>query len=642
MASASSAIADELRRAIQTRTDALKEQVEDLLGALGSSRKSLRHALELFAFFPQGTKVAVDQEWARHSSSASRRDILRPILLHTNQVGSFVELWLSHGERVHLSHALEMAIHRECSALGFEAKEVVIANGPANNFATIGTDIRPAVFKPLGPLAPSLPAELEAQSFAFFQVPRLEGAEALWRPVLIGHEVAHLAVDAFDAVEDLGLDTKLDLAKAIAIRTPNGTGPVGAVWLLSVAKRWATELLCDAYAVHRFGPAGVTALAEFLTTIGADRQESPSHPPGLLRIELLLKMLGPVPSGRMSTLVRPWRQLISGAAPVTTEWVAFLSDHFSSRARDLTSAVGKWDVDRFNIRARGPIVERLAAELDAGVPGDQILSVDDSSPPVRVTDADAVNACWIARVEGCQMPYQRLTTKCLESNEFVRRWEESGGPLPVRYRGAPAVGAESAVLSEDELRERVFASGPKQLVVTPLLPDFASGAAIDLRLSNGFIVFRRTRTASFDPLSEEMSPRSIQGRTELAWGEVFVLHPGVLLLAATLEYLAIPDDLTAQVITRSSYGRLGMLSATAVQVHPHFHGCLTLELANLGTIPVELTPGERIAQLVVSPTRPVTQSDRSKYHCPTRAQFSKVADDAESEVLRQIRLGWSG
>ena len=39
--------------------------------------------------------------------------------------------------------------------------------------------------------------------------------------------------------------------------------------------------------------------------------------------------------------------------------------------------------------------------------------------------------------------------------------------------------------------------------------------------------------------------------------------------------------------------------ATATGVHPGFKGCLTLELSNVGELPIEITPGMRICQLCV-------------------------------------------
>lgn len=48
---------------------------------------------------------------------------------------------------------------------------------------------------------------------------------------------------------------------------------------------------------------------------------------------------------------------------------------------------------------------------------------------------------------------------------------------------------------------------------------------------------------------------------------------------------------------RSSWGRRGLTIATATGVHPGFTGCLTLELANLGDIPIAIRPGMTIGQL---------------------------------------------
>ena len=48
---------------------------------------------------------------------------------------------------------------------------------------------------------------------------------------------------------------------------------------------------------------------------------------------------------------------------------------------------------------------------------------------------------------------------------------------------------------------------------------------------------------------------------------------------------------------RSSLARCGLNIATATTVHPHFTGCLTLELANMGEVPLA-RPGMLICQLV--------------------------------------------
>lgn len=51
------------------------------------------------------------------------------------------------------------------------------------------------------------------------------------------------------------------------------------------------------------------------------------------------------------------------------------------------------------------------------------------------------------------------------------------------------------------------------------------------------------------------------------------------------------------VVGRSTWGRLGLIVATAVGIHPGFAGSLTLELRNLGEAPITLFPVQTIAQL---------------------------------------------
>ena len=58
-----------------------------------------------------------------------------------------------------------------------------------------------------------------------------------------------------------------------------------------------------------------------------------------------------------------------------------------------------------------------------------------------------------------------------------------------------------------------------------------------------------------------------------------------------------PDDLMGYVVTRSSWGRHGLVIATAIGVHPGYCGVLTLELRNLADVPLRLYPGQRILQL---------------------------------------------
>src|SRR5690606_12185418 len=66
----------------------------------------------------------------------------------------------------------------------------------------------------------------------------------------------------------------------------------------------------------------------------------------------------------------------------------------------------------------------------------------------------------------------------------------------------------------------------------------------------------------------------------------------------TMEHVEIPDDITGRLEGRSSIGRLGIvIHSTAANIECGFHGNITLELANIGQMPVALYPGMRICTI---------------------------------------------
>ncbi len=178
-----------------------------------------------------------------------------------------------------------------------------------------------------------------------------------------------------------------------------------------------------------------------------------------------------------------------------------------------------------------------------------------------------------------------------------------------------------------------------QLVVTPLLSKKQiGGASIDVRLGNQFIAFKSHRFGIFEPFGKRSyDPRVIQERQIMRFGEPFVLHPGVLILGATFEYVSIPSDIECQLEGRSSWARLGLQVATASSVEPGFKGVITLELTNVGTVPLTLIPGLRIAQLVFHEASPPVEnaySGEKKYRCPTAPQFSRIHEDYDWVVFK--------
>jgi dCTP deaminase len=176
------------------------------------------------------------------------------------------------------------------------------------------------------------------------------------------------------------------------------------------------------------------------------------------------------------------------------------------------------------------------------------------------------------------------------------------------------------------------------LVITPLLsPRQIGGISVDVRLGNQFIVFRSHRFGIFESFGARHSePRKIQERQIMRFGERFALHPGTLILGCTFEYISVPNDLECQVEGRSSLARLGLQVVTASAVEPGFKGVVTLELSNVGSVPLTLMPGIRVAQLVFHETEPGAAQSYSpdrKYHCPIGPEFSRLEDDYDWQVF---------
>lgn len=151
-----------------------------------------------------------------------------------------------------------------------------------------------------------------------------------------------------------------------------------------------------------------------------------------------------------------------------------------------------------------------------------------------------------------------------------------------------------AALSNPAPQDRLF--------VTPLLSESQVGpGSIDIRLGNEFIVTRRGNLPYVDPGDSTVDLRE-KSRNEykhhVTKQDPFYLHPQELVLAATLEYFRIPPNLGGYVTSRSSWGRAGLIIATAVAVHPGFTGTVTLELVNVGEVPLVLYPGLSVAQFV--------------------------------------------
>jgi dCTP deaminase len=148
------------------------------------------------------------------------------------------------------------------------------------------------------------------------------------------------------------------------------------------------------------------------------------------------------------------------------------------------------------------------------------------------------------------------------------------------------------LLSDRDILSEIAA---KRIVVEPYDEAMIQPSSIDFRLDRYFRVFENHRYPHIDPAADQSD---LTREVEPVGDEAFILHPGEFVLGSTLEVVSLPDDLAARVEGKSSLGRLGLLThATAGFVDPGFSGHVTLELANVATLPIKLYPGMKIGQL---------------------------------------------
>jgi len=191
-----------------------------------------------------------------------------------------------------------------------------------------------------------------------------------------------------------------------------------------------------------------------------------------------------------------------------------------------------------------------------------------------------------------------------------------------------------AILSDKDiknyLKEGKITINPLENIERQVQP-----SSVDLRIGNEFKGFKIIKKPFIDPKDPE-DLDSYMESVNIEDDEAFIIHPNEFALATTYETVKIPDDLVARVEGRSSMGRLGItMHVTAGYIDPGFEGKITLEISNIGKMPVALYPGQRACQIVFETMtskaeKPYGHPERdSKYMGQTRPESSRIKQDYE-------------
>ena len=163
----------------------------------------------------------------------------------------------------------------------------------------------------------------------------------------------------------------------------------------------------------------------------------------------------------------------------------------------------------------------------------------------------------------------------------------------------------------------------KELMIEPILEDQFQPASVDLRLGDHFLSIDEHVNGILS-LDKPAKYREI-----IPQNNSIILPPRSFLLATTKETIALPNHLTAFVEGRSSIGRLGLFIQNAGWVDPGFKGQITLELFNANSLPIELTVGRRICQLVIAEVNEEADGYTGKYLNQKGATQSRIFNDKE-------------
>ena len=161
------------------------------------------------------------------------------------------------------------------------------------------------------------------------------------------------------------------------------------------------------------------------------------------------------------------------------------------------------------------------------------------------------------------------------------------------------------------------------LSISPLTREQVQPASVDIRLGDTFSVVEDT-SGGVVSMAQEIRYKQLRA-------DRYLLLPGQFVLATSVEYVTLPDDVTAFVEGRSSLGRMGLFIQNAGWVDPGFSGEITLELFNANRCAIELQAGRRVGQLVFARMdASALHPYRGKYLGQRGATGSRAFMDAET------------
>ena len=118
-----------------------------------------------------------------------------------------------------------------------------------------------------------------------------------------------------------------------------------------------------------------------------------------------------------------------------------------------------------------------------------------------------------------------------------------------------------------------------------------SSYGYDARVSNEFKVFTNVNSEIVDPKNFKQSNFISKKGSEC------IIPPNSFVLASTVEYFKIPNDIMVICLGKSTYARCGII-VNVTPLEPGWEGYVTLEFSNTTPLPAKIYANEGVAQFI--------------------------------------------
>ena len=118
-----------------------------------------------------------------------------------------------------------------------------------------------------------------------------------------------------------------------------------------------------------------------------------------------------------------------------------------------------------------------------------------------------------------------------------------------------------------------------------------SSYGYDARVADEFKIFTNVNTEIVDP--KNFKPTSFISKK----GKECIIPPNSFVLASTVEYFKVPDDVLVICLGKSTYARCGII-VNVTPLEPSWCGHVTLEFSNTTPLPAKIYANEGACQFI--------------------------------------------